>query len=205
MVNDSALPVIRYPNFEDLTWDVPMEKIPLVVGNEMKGKGSNKLYTITLKEYLEHFRMYLSKPSEWSGDRTSLLAGGDNSSRDSHAIVSAQACFLPVPKSDSAKFNVALYNYQSRHGDPAILAITATTQGTSAQIIDSGSQKLFFNKAGEKASFVGKRLSDDRKERGVAVEGEMTQQEKQQNMVRFAFLFDLFLFFFCFVFCFRFL
>jgi len=30
---------------------------------------------------------------------------------------------------------------------------------------------------------VGQRLSDNRKERGVAVEGEMTQQEKQQNMI----------------------
>ncbi len=49
MVEGNALPVIRHPNFEDLTRDVPMEKISLVVGNEIPG---GKLYTITLREYL---------------------------------------------------------------------------------------------------------------------------------------------------------
>ena len=42
------------------------------------------------------------------------------------------------------------------------------------------SQKLYFNKCGEKASFIGQRLTDNRKERGVATEGEMTKEEKQQ-------------------------
>jgi len=178
MVEGSALPLVRYPNYEDLTWDVPMEKIPLVVGNEIGGK----LYTISLKEYLEHFRMYLHNSGSWKGDKTTLLAP----ERDSHVIMSSQACFLPVPKSDEATFNVALYNYQSYHGNPAVLAITATSQGTSAQIVDEsgwGGQKLYFNKNGQRASFVGQRLSDNRKERGVSVEGAMTQQEKQQNMV----------------------
>lgn len=125
--------------------------------------------------------MYLNKPSSWKGDRTSLLA-----SRDSHVIMSSQACFLPVPKGDEATFNVSIYNYQSYVDNPAILAITATAQGTSAQIVDQGGyggQKLYFNKNGQRASFIGQRLSDNRKERGVSTEGAMTQQEKQQNMV----------------------
>jgi hypothetical protein len=54
------------------------------------------------------------------------------------------------------------------------------SQGTSAQVVQDGSQKLYFNKSGEKASFIGQRLSDNRKERGVATEGEMTKEEKQQ-------------------------
>jgi len=177
MVEGSALPLIRYPNYEDLTWDVPIEKIPLVVGNEIGGK----LYTITLKEYLDHFRMYLSKPDQWAGNKTTLLAD-----RDSHVIMSSQACFLPVPKGDEATFNVSIYNYQSYESNPAVLAITATSQGTSAQIVDQSGyrgQKLYFNKNGQRASFIGQRLSDNRKERGVSVEGEMTQQEKQQNMI----------------------
>jgi hypothetical protein len=54
------------------------------------------------------------------------------------------------------------------------------SQGTSAQVVQNGAQKLYFNKCGEKASFIGQRLSDNRKERGVAVEGEMSKEEKQQ-------------------------
>ncbi len=54
------------------------------------------------------------------------------------------------------------------------------SQGTSAQVVQDGSQKLYFNKSGEKASFIGQRLTDNRKERGVATEGEMTKEEKQQ-------------------------
>jgi len=100
--------------------------------------------------------------------------------------MSAQACFLPVPKGEEASFNVAIYNYQTTPGDPAILALTATSQGTSAQIVDEAGfhgQRLFFNKNGERASFLGQRLSDNRKERGEATTGKMTKTEKQQNMV----------------------
>jgi hypothetical protein len=39
-----------------------------------------------------------------------------------------------------AKFNVNLYNYQSRTGDPAVLAIVATAQGTSAQIVNASGE-----------------------------------------------------------------
>jgi len=181
-VNNRALPIIRYPNYEDLTWDVPMTKIPLVVGNELEKKGG-KMYTITLKEYLEQFRMYLHKPSDWIGSQVSLYSG----EKDSHVLMSAQSCFLPVPKGQDAVFNIAIHNYQSSARNPAVLAIVATTEGTSAQIVEcdsfSGVQKLYFNKAGERASFVGVRLSDDRKERGVAVQGAMTQDEKQKNMI----------------------
>jgi len=87
---------------------------------------------------------------------------------------------------DKAKFNVAIYNYQSSEGNPAVLAIVATAQGTSAQIVENsggGGQKLYYNKQGQRASFIGKRLSDDRQERGVQTVGEMTHQEKQQNMI----------------------
>ncbi len=46
----------------------------------------------------------------------------------------ARACRL---QGGEAKFNVNLYNYQSRQGDPAVLAIVATAQGTSAQIVNA--------------------------------------------------------------------
>jgi hypothetical protein len=40
-------------------------------------------------------------------------------------------------------------------------------------------QKLWFNDGGVRKAFKALRLSDDRRQRGVAVEGALTQQEKQ--------------------------
>ena len=63
-----------------------------------------------------------------------------------------------------------IFNYQSYAGDPAVLTIVASREGTSATIIDnmrdafpagwSWGQRLFFNQDGERASFTGERLSD---------------------------------------------
>jgi len=84
--------------------------------------------------------------------------------------VSAQACFLPVPSSGKAEFNPVLFNYQSYAGAPAVLAIVATREGTSATIIDNQrdgfgagaawGQRLFFNQNGERASFTGTRMTE---------------------------------------------
>jgi hypothetical protein len=85
-------------------------------------------------------------------------------------LVSAQACFLPVPKQGKATFNPVLFNYQSRKGDPAVLTILATREGTSMTVIDNvrdafaegaaWGQRLFHNAAGQRASLTGQRLSD---------------------------------------------
>jgi len=146
-----------------------------------------KLYTVTLKYYLENFPLFLSKPVDFRGAygmaaKGSLLAG-----RDSHVVCSAQACLLPMPAGGESTFNVGILNYQSRAKNPAVLAIVATAKGTSAQVVEcdtfSQTQKLYFNNKGQKASFVGQRLSDNRRERGVAVEGKMSQEEKEQNVI----------------------
>jgi hypothetical protein len=89
---------------------------------------------VTLKEYLTNFRDYLSFPLEWHGQTRSLYS----SQRDSHVLLSAQTCFLPIPPlGGEAEFNVSLYNYQSSENSPAVLAIVANECGTSAQIIDN--------------------------------------------------------------------
>jgi hypothetical protein len=85
-------------------------------------------------------------------------------------LVSAQACFLPIPRDGIAEFSPVLFNYQSRKGDPAVLAILATREGTSITVIDNErdafeagrtwGQRLFFNQNGERASLTGKRKSD---------------------------------------------
>ncbi|MEN9222428.1 MAG: hypothetical protein Q6M04_08315 [Thermostichus sp. BF3_bins_97] len=165
----SLMPVIRYPNFTDLSADLPIDGLRLLLGNE---KGAD-LQPVPLRDLLRDLRRYLHDGSSWAGNRRSLLAP-----RDSHVLVSAQAAFLPIPQGGSAQFNPVLFNYQSYPGNPAVLTILATREGTSITVIDnqrdggldSGpqgfeasytwGQRLFFNKNGERASFTGQRLSD---------------------------------------------
>lgn len=155
----TLMPVIRFPNFEDKSADLRPEHFNLLVGNE----DGRSLHKVNLKEYLGHFREYLHQPGSWKGRQQSLLA-----ERDSHVLVSAQACFLPIPKQGSAKFNPVLFNYQSYQGNPAVLSLVCTREGTSATIIDNTrdkagaawGQRLFFNQDGQRAGFTGTRLSD---------------------------------------------
>lgn len=182
------MPVIRYPNFSDLTADVPMQRLSVLTGNE-KGK---EIEPVLLAEVLEDLRSYLSEPDSWTGREQSLLA-----ERDSHVLVSAQAAFLPIPENGEATFNPVLFNYQSYPGDPAVLTILATREGTSATVIDNQrdgfdagrtwGQRLFFNQNRERASLTGKRISDFRTEQS---EGDTTtlppvevSEEEGLNMV----------------------
>jgi len=165
----ALMPVIRYPNFSDVTADLPIDDFYLLVGNQDGGP----LERVTLRDYLLHFRRYLSEADSWGGVRSSLLAD-----RDTHVLVSAQAAFLPIPAEGLAHFNPVIFNYQSYQGDPAVLTIVATRQGTSATIIDnvrdvfpagySWGQRLFFNQDGQRASLTGQRQSefDDGQGRG---------------------------------------
>jgi hypothetical protein len=164
------MPVIRHPNFADLSADIPLEDFFLLVGNEQ----GDALQRVALETVLADLRRYLHEPNSWPGRTASLLAPA----RDSHVLVSAQACFLPIPQADSATFNPVLFNYQSRPDDPAVLTILATREGTSVTIIDNQrdafeagqtwGQRLFFNNNGERASFTGQRLSDFQAEQADA-------------------------------------
>lgn len=182
----SLMPVIRHPNFSDESADIPLERFFLLVGNE---KDKN-LERVSLKDFLGDLRNYLSNPSSWKGNRTSLLA-----ERDTHALISAQACFLPIPQKGKAEFNPVLFNYQSYAGDPAVLTILATREGTSVTIIDNKrdgfeagrtwGQRLFFNKNGERASLIGQRLSDFQLEQTLQPTSPSTEaaEEEGLNMV----------------------
>jgi hypothetical protein len=181
----TLMPVIRFPNFTDLTADIAIDDFYLLVGNE-KGDG---LERISLENYLGNFRRFLTNPDSWAGRKKSLLA-----TRDSHVLVSAQAAFLPIPQHGKATFNPVIFNYQSYQGDPAVLTIVATREGTSATIIDnvrdafpagfSWGQRLFFNQDGERASFTGERLSDFvRENRSTSVDGPEAAGESGLNMV----------------------
>ncbi|MEN9810219.1 MAG: hypothetical protein RLZZ488_1786 [Pseudomonadota bacterium] len=157
----TLMPVIRYDNFTDRTADVDPSLFTLLVGNE-KGK---ELKRISLREFLEDPTQYLHNSKSWLNPKKSLYAGN----RDSRVLVSAQASFLPVPKKGKAEFNPVIFNYQSVSGDPAVLTILVTREGTSTTIVDNKrdsldrggwGQRLFHNQDGQRASLTGQRLSD---------------------------------------------
>jgi len=163
----ALMPVIRRPNFSDVTGDVPLEKIRIPVGNQVEGwKAGDPLSTISLREFLASPGRYLTLPQRGAIKRGSLLAR-----RDSHALVSAQAAFLPVPAQGTATFWPVIFNYQSTRRNPAVLTLLVTRQGTSATIIDnvrdglgdlglgSWGQRLFLNAGGQRAPLTAERLS----------------------------------------------
>ncbi|MEO0377390.1 MAG: hypothetical protein AAF329_22855 [Cyanobacteria bacterium P01_A01_bin.17] len=179
------MPVIRYPNFADQSADVQLDNFAVKVGNQ-KGEA---LQRVPLRNVLQNLRRYLSKPGSWKGSQKSLLA-----ERDSHVLVSAQASFLPIPRAGKAEFNPVLFNYQSYEGDPAVLTILATREGTSVTVIDNKrdafeagqnwGQRLFFNQNGERASLTGERASDFQPNTGgSSASASEAAEEKGLNLV----------------------
>jgi hypothetical protein len=173
---DTALmPVIRYPDFSDLTGDVKMDSIRVPIGNQKK---DGQIETVTLTELLRAPQLYMSLPEKGTIRGGSLLA-----KRDSHVLVSAQAAFLPVPESGKAVFWPVIFNYQSTKAQPAVLTMLVTRQGTSTTIVDnardslgaqSWGQRLFFNSGGMRTPLTAERLSDVQA-KGVTMNGESAQ------------------------------
>ncbi|OFX19802.1 MAG: hypothetical protein A2V77_03125 [Anaeromyxobacter sp. RBG_16_69_14] len=158
----ALMPVLRFPNFADRTADVRLDRIFLRVGNERKNGGPG---VVSLREVLAEPARFLSFP------RSGRIAGGSLlAPRDTHALVSAQAAFLPVPGHGKATFHPVIFNYQSTARNPAVLTLLVTRQGTSLTVIDnardtvgggaSWGQRLFFNEGGERAALTAERLSD---------------------------------------------
>lgn len=176
------MPVIRHPNFSDLTGDIDPRSLGLLVGNH---RGS-PLKRVSLYDFLAEPGRFMSNPRSWRKGPRTLLA-----ERDSKVLVSAQACYLPVPRGGKATFNPVLFNYQSVPGDPAVLTILATREGTSMTIVDNvGSerswnwgQKLFFNNDGQRASLTGERMSDYQRRGGDPDSGGVQVPQAQMNMV----------------------
>jgi hypothetical protein len=169
----ALMPVLRPPNFSDRTADVRLDRIWLRAGNEKK---DGKEAVITLRDFLAEPGRWLSAPGAGRIKTGSLLAP-----RDTHALVSAQAAFLPVPKAGKATFHPVIFNYQSTARNPAVLTILVTRQGASLTVVDnardtvsggaSWGQRLFFNAGGERAPLTAERISDVL-ERGTTMNGE---------------------------------
>lgn len=158
----ALMPVLRFPNFADRTADVRLDQVWLKVGNERDGSADR---VVSLKDFLATPGRFLSD------DRAGRIAGGTLlAPRDTHALVSAQATFLPVPQGGAATFHPVIFNYQSTRGHPAVLTLLVTRQGTSLTVIDnardtvsghaSWGQRLFFNAGGQRAPLTAERLSD---------------------------------------------
>ena len=169
------MPVMRHDNYVDKTADVKMDKILIPVGNQTK---NGQLELVTLSELLKDPTKYMS-----SADKGKIKGGSLWAKRDTHALVSAQHAFLPVPKEGQAKFWPVIFNYQSTKKNPAVLTILVTRQGSSITIIDndrdtiggdSWGQRLYFNNAGERAPLIAERLTDV-KSSGVTANGENAQ------------------------------
>lgn len=172
----SIMPVIRPPNFVDRTGDIPADRFFVRVGNE---QGQN-LRSVPLTDVLKNLKAFAARPD-------SILGSGNVfAARDSHFLVSAQAVFLPIPKSGKAQFNPVLFNYQSAPGSPAVLTILVTRQGTSMQVIENKpeeataagwGQELYFNNKAQRAAFTAERKSDVA-ERIAAQGGPKTEDDK---------------------------
>jgi len=153
------LPVLRFPNFNDTTADVRIDKLWVRVGNQDK---RTSMVTVPLAELLSNMRAYLSDPYSLPSSGNFLRK------RDTHALVSAQHVFMPLPATGKAEFTPVLYNYQSSQGNPAVLTLLITREGTSATIIENYSgdqsyqswgQQLFFNNKGQRTTFTAERRS----------------------------------------------
>ena len=184
-IRTHLLPVLRYPNFADKTADIPVDKLWIKVGNQSNGA---QLVSVPLTEVLAHLREYLSVPDDVLGEGN-LLA-----KTDTHFLASAQHVFVPIPKTGKAEFNPVIFNYQSAPGNPAVLTLLATREGTSVAVIENrggdqsfqgAGQQLFFNNKGQQTVFTAERKSDvkARIEAGQATAADATAMDAGAEML----------------------
>ncbi len=165
---DTNMPVIRRPNFADITVDHPIDKFNVTVGNE----SDSVLKRISLVEYLENICDYTDNN----------LINKLINSEDKMVLCSTQACMLPASESQ-VNFNVRLYNYQTTESNPAVLVIISSNQGTSAQVLNSNTTDVLFNLEGLAYDFVAERLKEERKRLGKDLNAPMSEEEKERNVL----------------------
>ncbi|OQR84303.1 hypothetical protein ACHHYP_13590 [Achlya hypogyna] len=173
VVDNTWMPVLRVPNFSDPIMSIATDKIVVTVGNEAQVPFGRSLTKISLQEYLANIQKY-----------TTITSSMYAPARDHQALVSTQACFLPIDEAHGkTDFHVGLHNYQSTPGSPAVLLLVCTDTGTSAQVVSGRDSILYCNQHGYKHTFTAQRLSADRANRGVATTGAMTANEEARNYV----------------------
>lgn len=163
--NKTLLPMIRWANFEDVTYDVLTDlfKLPVfdpalpAVANVAEGANRQANKVTTLSDFLQNITTYVP------GLKTK---GPMFLPRDVNVLASPQVCVVPL-KDGSIDFAVQLYNYQSNN-DPAVLTIMVSQQGVAVKVL-KGREILYHNNNGRCAWLNAIRLEDDRKARGEKI------------------------------------
>jgi hypothetical protein len=168
-VDNKSFPIIGTKNYSDPTFDMGIDKFSVNVGNEKK---SGSIKNIPFKEYLQNLDQYIA----------AKITGSMFRFRDSMIVTSAQSCILPL-QDDKITFNVRIHNYQYDAENPSVLVVVVSPHGTSAQLITESQQKIYFNKCGNKAPYVAERLADVRRTLRKSTTGDMSQEEKENNVL----------------------
>jgi hypothetical protein len=171
VVNGRCMPLVRNPNYTDLTCDIPISNFNLTIGNETK---DGELKRISFEQML---KTELTKQTKGKIKNMYL-------DRDMKILVRAQASFIPGAKDSKTSFNQRLRCYGTQRDNPSILAIVGSSNGTSVQVITEDNQDLFFNKAGRAANFEATRLTRHRELTNTVKDTkEMDEKEKEQNVL----------------------
>ena len=133
-VDGKNLPLMRDPTYFEDTWNMDIDQLPVLIGNEKKN--NNKLIKISLKQYLKNFNKYITASiidDNLKDKSMNLLA--DN--MDTKAVVSAQACMVPTTINTAKNnFGIQLYTHETQLQNPSSLCVISTPQGTSSQVIE---------------------------------------------------------------------
>ncbi len=167
----AEMPVLQLSdNLTDKTADIDLDKFMVTVGNATNGEPKQ----VSLRQILDKPWEYLSDAKNWplkgeDGKAKGLFAPGT----DEQVLVSAQAGFLPITKEGGkATYTPTVYNYQS-HNDkekgaqPSVLTLMVTREGVTIDVMGKRKpgqegtygERLFFNKAGQRAQLTAERAS----------------------------------------------
>lgn len=163
--NYCNMPVLRHDNFYDYYQEVDLSRISVWTGNKTNAE---ILVQKTLRTYLENYKR-------------KSIEGPLLIEREKFAHHRVQACFLPAEEGKFVNFNVALYNNQFSQKLPAVLAIIASSKGTTAHMIKDNNKngnKLLLNLGGKTYDFKAERLKDVRTRNGGDVESALSDQEE---------------------------
>jgi hypothetical protein len=163
-IGNISFPIINTNIFRSPYLSMSINRFTVSVGNE-KPITEAIMKRISFIEYIQDLNKYIS----------SNIIGSMLIPRDEIIITSVQTSILP-DIAEKIHFNIRIHNYEYNKTDPAVLVITASSQGTSAQLVTEYRQKIYFNANGKRSPFCvayGKLNKSEKKET------EQTKQIKQ--------------------------
>lgn len=147
------IPVVRRINILEEPVKIDLRNVTLWVGNQ----SNQNLKRVSLYKVLSEPLSFMSNPKNGGVEGQSLLAPNEH-----FGFMSTQAVVLPFNhQSDLRKTDLEVYSPQSIPGEPAVLFLVSTSEGSSFGLIEnnenvgkkSEGQFVFFNKGNKKSSF----------------------------------------------------